>query len=213
MRESPFDPDVDQHLRRQAKRALRAKMRATRARVPAEQRAERSERIRAGLLSLPSVTALRADDLVVSFMPIRAEPDLRPLHATLRAMGAHLVLPRVEPESGDLILHRVDADAEAALQPGAFGVSEPSPELPVVSGGDVRVIFIPGLVMDVRGHRLGYGRGFFDRLLPNLEGATKVGVCYDFQLVGELPDEPHDVPLDYVVTDARRIDAGAGADG
>jgi 5-formyltetrahydrofolate cyclo-ligase len=59
--------------------------------------------------------------------------------------------------------------------------------------------------MDVRGHRIGYGQGHFDRLLVKLPKAFFCGVCFDFQLVGEAPNLPHDVPLHAVVTDARSV--------
>ena len=66
----------------------------------------------------------------------------------------------------------------------------------------------PALAVDSRGHRLGYGRGFYDRLLATMPGVTTVAVAYDFQLIGEVPTTEHDVALGWVVTDRRAFRAG-----
>jgi 5-formyltetrahydrofolate cyclo-ligase len=62
---------------------------------------------------------------------------------------------------------------------------------------------VPALAVDARGFRIGYGRGFYDRLLPTLPNALTVAIVYDFQLVAEVPEEPFDVPVHVVATDAR----------
>jgi 5-formyltetrahydrofolate cyclo-ligase len=83
---------------------------------------------------------------------------------------------------------------------------EPSPDAPVAARGDVDVLFVPALGIAPSGHRLGYGAGFYDSLLPDVcPPAQAVVVAYDFQLLVELPTLPHDVPCDFVLTDARDL--------
>ena len=94
------------------------------------------------------------------------------------------------------------------LAPGAFGILEPHDELRTASGRlvapeDVDLICIPGIVFDRAGNRLGSGRGFYDRLLPQLrEDAIKIALAYECQIVAEMPVERHDIPVDIVVTQA-----------
>jgi 5-formyltetrahydrofolate cyclo-ligase len=65
----------------------------------------------------------------------------------------------------------------------------------------VELIVVPGVAFDPTGNRMGRGRGFYDRLLKSTPNAMKVGVAYDFQLLDKIPVEPHDVPMDSVITE------------
>ena len=195
-----LDPSFEEHVRQQAKNALRQKMRALRGSIPAAQRAERSQAIVERLLGLHELTNARC---VLTFLPIKGEPALAELHAALWERGVQLALTRVDPETDTLEVARFDN--EEALVPGPFGLREPSALAALLPLEAVDVVLVPGLVMDLRGHRIGYGRGHFDRLLTRLPTAFRCGLCYDFQLVGEAPNLPHDVPLHAVVTDAQLV--------
>ncbi|HEX9023695.1 MAG TPA: 5-formyltetrahydrofolate cyclo-ligase [Geobacteraceae bacterium] len=97
----------------------------------------------------------------------------------------------------------------AALCKGAFGIPEPDANCPVHSPGEADLIVVPGVVFDVQGRRIGYGKGYYDRALHLLEGSGRlVGFCYDFQLVEEIPGEPHDVRMDLIITERRVIRPG-----
>lgn len=82
---------------------------------------------------------------------------------------------------------------------GAFHIEEPDGD-EMVDPDSVELIIVPAVAMDRRGNRLGRGKGFYDRLLARTR-ATTIGVGYDFQLVAEIPVEPHDSPLDFVITE------------
>ncbi|MBK7155470.1 MAG: 5-formyltetrahydrofolate cyclo-ligase [Sandaracinaceae bacterium] len=194
------DPDFDVYVRQQAKRALRDKMRALRASVPAEMRSKRSLAIAQQLLTLPE---LARASTVLTFLPIKGEPTLEVLHSGLRERGVTLALTRVDPETDTLEVARFDG--EDGLVYGSYGLREPPPDAAAVALDAIDVVLVPGLVMDLRGHRIGYGKGHFDRLLVRLPTAFRCGVCYDFQLVGEAPCLPHDVPLHAVVTDQQVV--------
>jgi len=77
---------------------------------------------------------------------------------------------------------------------------------------EVDVVVVPGVSFDRRGHRLGYGRGYYDSLLKKVKGC-KVGLAYDMQIVEHVPDEPHDVAVDMVVTQSETMVCGRIAGG
>jgi 5-formyltetrahydrofolate cyclo-ligase len=85
---------------------------------------------------------------------------------------------------------------------------EPPPDAPEAARGDIDLLFVPALAVAPSGHRLGYGAGFYDSLLPDVcPPGRAVAVAYDFQLLVDLPTLPHDVACDLVVTDARTLTA------
>jgi 5-formyltetrahydrofolate cyclo-ligase len=173
-------------------------MRGVRGAMQAEARAERSRAIVARLRDEPCFMQART---VAAFVAIRGEVDLASLVMLARDAGKTVLLPRVDDEGDALVLHVHAADAP--LAPSRFGVPEPQPDAPIVPPHAVDLVLVPGLVFDERGHRLGYGAGYYDKLLPTLTRAVSVGVAFDFQLVPELPDTPGDVPVARIVTDAR----------
>jgi 5-formyltetrahydrofolate cyclo-ligase len=115
--------------------------------------------------------------------------------------GKRVALPRVVDDA--LVLHLVERDTE--LVEGAFSVPEPPRDAPRLQPSDVDFALIPALAVDPRGHRIGYGGGYYDRLLPALPTATTCALAYDFQLIAEVPAAPFDVAVDLIVTDARVI--------
>ena len=112
--------------------------------------------------------------------------------------GKRVYLPKTWIKERRLTFHRVYSFSD--LVPGPFGLLEPNPKNEETDLSSLEVIFIPGLAFDVKGYRLGYGGGFYDRVLRETS-ALKVGVCYSFQLVESLPVEPHDVPVDLILTE------------
>lgn len=131
---------------------------------------------------------------VALYAPKLTEPDLD-LFWDLDLVGDHLVsYPRCEGEA--LSLHLVSALSE--LLPGRFGIREP-PTGPTPERLDL--IVVPGLAFTPAGYRLGRGAGFYDRFLSAVPSTTvKIGVCFEFQLMAEIPHESHDARVDSVVT-------------
>jgi 5-formyltetrahydrofolate cyclo-ligase len=112
--------------------------------------------------------------------------------------GKLLLLPRVTNKT-TLVLHEV-ADL-AALQPSRLGIREPKPTAPVAALAAAGLVLVPGLGFDGAGRRLGFGGGFYDRLLAKPPRKTfLLGYAHAFQLVSRLPDEPHDIKVKAVVT-------------
>jgi 5-formyltetrahydrofolate cyclo-ligase len=197
--------DEDLFLRRRVKGELRKRMRGLRQTVPASACAAKSLRVVEKLIALPAIAEARA---VALFWPMedRHEVDLRSLHGRLRERGVRVAYPAVDGENGALVFRFVREPA--AMQPNALGVREPSPEEPEAARGDVDVILVPALAVDPRGHRIGYGAGYYDRALPRFSPmATAVCVAFDFQLLVDLPNTPDDVPVAWIVTETRTLRA------
>jgi 5-formyltetrahydrofolate cyclo-ligase len=95
-----------------------------------------------------------------------------------------------------------------AMQILGFGFREPSLDDPEVAPGELDAIVVPALAADPRGHRIGYGAGYYDRTLPRFcPPAVSVAVVFDFQLVAEVPSMEPDVTVGWVVTDTRILRA------
>lgn len=180
------------------KKRLRAEARAARAALSAEERAERSRAIAERALALPEVAAAEA---ALAYGATPEEADPAPLLAELRARGARIALPRVEREL--LTMHWVASDGD--LEAGAFGLRQPRAESPLAAAEEIGLVIVPGVAFDEHGARLGYGAGYYDRLLPLLEGAPRVALAFDEQVYPALPVESHDVPIDIIVTPTRAI--------
>lgn len=110
----------------------------------------------------------------------------------------HFYLPRVNGVNLDILPYD-----ESKLELGSFHIEEPSGN-DTVDAADIEMVVVPAVAYDARGNRLGRGKGFYDRFLASTP-AVKVGVGYDFQLLDEIPAEPHDVPMDIVITQKSTI--------
>jgi len=184
------------HFRGVAKRELRTRMRSVRAVLPKSAIAARSNAVCQRLETLPEFARAQ---VIVGFSAIRKEVDLSAVLERARQLGKQTGLPKVIGEQLEL---RV-TNSQYPLVEGSFGILEPSDIAPLIEPASVDLVLVPGLAFDANGHRIGYGRGHYDRVLPSLANAFRVGVAYDFQLLAELPAEPHDIALHCVVTDTR----------
>lgn len=110
----------------------------------------------------------------------------------------HFYLPRVNGVNLDILPYD-----ESKLELGSFHIEEPSGN-DTVDAADIEMVVVPAVAYDARGNRLGRGKSFYDRFLASTP-AVKVGVGYDFQLLDEIPAEPHDVPMDIVITQKSTI--------
>ncbi|HXK17435.1 MAG TPA: 5-formyltetrahydrofolate cyclo-ligase [Polyangiaceae bacterium] len=200
-----FDATQIGELAEAAKQELRKRMRALRTAHPAETLAVRSRAIVARAAELPEFAAARG---VALFFPMldRKEVDLRALDAEARRQGKRVYYPFLEARGETLVSGlRLTQSLEDLAERGRR-FFEPSPDAPVAERGDVDLLFVPALAVAPTGHRLGYGAGFYDSLLPDVcPPGVAVAVAYDFQLLVELPILPHDVACDVLLTDARSI--------
>ena len=185
-------------LRVHAKRELRTRMLAVRKVIPLEACAERSARANARVIELAEFARAK---VIVGYSAIRKELDPTELLRAAAHSGKRVGLPRVDGEL--LTLHEYAPGDE--LEESGWGILEPLAGTPTIAADSVELVVVPAVALDAAGHRIGYGRGFYDRLLPRMERAFRVGVAYDFQLVPEIPHEPHDSAMHCVVSDLRTL--------
>ena len=164
--------------------------------------AERSGRTRALIGHVWAMEVFTPPAVVLSYVGMSGEVDPGGIVDRLSEQGFSIVLPRVVPgEDHTLDLHVYRRGDK--LERSALGVAEPLCSATLVEPADVDVVLVPGLAFDLRGNRVGFGKGYYDRLLERMPMALKLGLCFDFQLVDSLSAQPHDVPVDRVVTDRR----------
>lgn len=106
-----------------------------------------------------------------------------------------IVLPKVKEDN--LTLHQINSFDD--LEKGAYGILEPKQDTKIFNPAEIDLAFIPGVAFDSQGHRIGFGKGYYDKLNKELK-CLKIGIAYDFQIVDEIPFEPHDVPVDLLIT-------------
>jgi len=204
--------DLHEHdLRRRVKRELRKRLRGLRGTTPIEACLERSTRIIQNVEALDAIKNARS---VALFWPIvaRHEVDLRLLDASLRSRGVRVAYPAItpstEPETEPNRMTFRFVDDVSTLEERGFGFGEPALDAAPVSDdlSELDVVVVPALALDPTGHRIGYGAGYYDRATAGTR-VVKVGVIFDFQLVSEVPVTEGDVPVDWIVTDARTLRA------
>lgn len=177
----------------QEKKALRRAMTARRDALTPETRAQAAAQlVEKGLRALPDRQALTGA-IAAGYVPFRSEIDPLPLMQALADAGARLALPRMEGEH--LVLHAFAFGD--ALVAGPYGILEPPLEAPVVTPD---IILTPLLAFDAKGGRLGYGKGFYDRLFAMHPQALRFGLAFTEQEVEKVPRAAHDAPLHLVLT-------------
>lgn len=184
------------------KAQLRARMaERRRALEPAEaRRAAEAVAARVG-----GLRAFRQARTVAVYAALPDELPSRPLFEAVRAAGKRAALPRV---AGDR-LEFAAVDAWEELVPGRYGVAEPRPDAVAEAPGEL--VIVPGVAFDRAGHRLGRGKGFYDRTFaPGGPAGVLVGVGYAFQVLDEVPHGPGDRRMDVVVTEAGAWPADEG---
>ncbi|MBQ9524123.1 MAG: 5-formyltetrahydrofolate cyclo-ligase [Bacteroidaceae bacterium] len=133
---------------------------------------------------------------VLLYYPLADEVDVRPLILMAHQAGHRVLLPVVVGKELELRIY----EGEESLRTGAYNIMEPvGPLFPPEEYSQIELAIVPGMAFDAAGHRLGRGKGYYDRLLPQLTAAYKIGVCYPFQFVSDVPSEEHDVRMNEVV--------------
>ena len=185
----------------QDKPAIRKELLRRRDQIPPEVRKAKNRMILERLLSLEE---FKNAGTVFFYASFRTEFDTTELIKTSLAAGKRAVLPKVDREKQELVLYEIKDFSE--LGPGYMGIPEPtSPETPV-NINDVDLVIIPGAGFDSMGNRIGYGGGYYDRLLSGMEkNVPIVAPAYEEQIIDSIPSEPHDIKVQMIVTDRQLI--------
>ena len=128
------------------------------------------------------------------------EVDTRALICTCLAHGKRVAVPVVMP--GTKTLAHALINGLDQLIVGPYGLAQPDPAAAIwlPAAAQIDLVVIPGLAFDRRGHRIGWGGGYYDRFLAQVQ-TVKIGLCYDELVLDCIPGEPHDVPVDMVVAE------------
>lgn len=205
----PFEvTEVDQ-LAEAAKQELRKRLRALRQAHPPQALAARNRALVERALTLPAF--VEATSIALFFpMADRKEVDLRELDLAARQVGKRVYYPFLEQRGESMVSGLRLTTSLDDLADRGHRFLEPAADAPIAARGEVELLFVPALGVAPSGHRLGYGAGFYDSLLPDFcpPGRAAV-VAYDFQLLVELPTLPHDVACQIVLTDARTLEVAS----
>ena len=174
------------------KKALRQRMIALRDAMDPDARAAQSAAIRNELRELIRERNVRA---LHSFLPMGSEVDLFPVLDRAVANGIAIYAPKTLKGR---VLEHYRYTGQQQLVPGVFGTQHPGGDEPY--SGTFDMILVPGLAFTAKGHRLGYGAGYYDTFLPQHPEAFTVAICFPFQVVDALPVEPHDRAVHRVIT-------------
>ena len=197
----PHAPLVGAALR-ETKIALRRRVLEQRDAQPPAARAAAATAIAARIATLPSFRDARA---LLLTLPFRSEWDTAPLvHLALHA-GRTVAVPRVDPLARMLTLHAI-TDIGRDVVAGYQGIPEPAPHCAAVPLHAIDWVLVPGVAFDTEGRRLGYGGGYYDRLLPLLDPrVARVAGAFEVQVVERVPAAPHDLRVEILVTESRLL--------
>jgi 5-formyltetrahydrofolate cyclo-ligase len=192
------------------KKRLREKLLKRRDTIPQEKKVLKESSIEKRLFELD---VFRKAESILMYVSFRSEVDTRGYLQDIIASGKKLVLPVVNSRQKVLKLYEIKDMSE--LVPGYMGIPEPEiRENRRVTLNEIEVVIIPGSGFDRKGNRLGYGGGYYDRLLSyESKQLAKVehhiptvALAFEEQISTDIPAEPHDIKVDMIVTDERIID-------
>ncbi len=165
---------------------------------------EKSRRIFHRLLAMD---VFRQAEYVMAYIDFRNEVSTLPIIHYCLNHDKKVILPITIKSTKQLLLSELK-DPAVELQPGAYGIPEPSPKfIRPFSPQNLNLILVPAVAFDPRGSRLGYGGGYYDRFLSGLAGQVPLlGLAFELQIIERIPSEPTDIPVDCIVTEDRIID-------
>ncbi|RRD03009.1 5-formyltetrahydrofolate cyclo-ligase [Prevotella sp. OH937_COT-195] len=174
------------------KKDLRKFIRMQKGRFTSQQLSEMSISVIKRLMASPK---MKSANTVLMYYSLNDEVDTHDAVDRVLEQGKIVLLPKVISDT-EMELRRYTGPED--LQDGFFNIMEPSGELfEDYAGIDLAVI--PGMAFDSRNNRLGRGKGYYDRMLPKLVNAYKMGVCFDFQRLPGIPANENDIKMDEIV--------------
>lgn len=187
---------------RERKQELRAIALLKRRSMDPEELAARSSRVEVNLLSLKEY---KSAAMVVSYCAKDDEVQTRPIIERALADGKRVAVILTDVPTKTLSFSEIKS-FEGDLAPGTFGILEPKPgRVRPVPFAEADLVLVPLVAWDEKGHRLGYGAGYFDRALEGARRITKVGLALESQRLTRIPESRYDVPLDVIVTERRVV--------
>ena len=177
------------------KKELRRYIREQKRHFTPQQLGEMSLSIMSSVLTHPRI---QEADTILMYHSLPDEVDTHSALDQLLAMGKKVLLPKVVSDTEMTIHEYTGADSLQPSEP--YGILEPTtPELSIINC-QLSIAIVPGMAFDKQRHRLGRGKGYYDRFLSQIPNIYKIGVCFPFQMLESIPSESTDVVMDEVIT-------------
>jgi 5-formyltetrahydrofolate cyclo-ligase len=179
------------------KQAVRQAIQEIRDLIPSEERKTKTQEIAERFYSLREY---RDAKNILLYYPFRSEIDTTVIITRAITDGKRIILPRVSGKT--LELFYVD-DIKKDLKPGTYGIMEPDRDLCTSAKySEPDIVVVPGVGFDRHKNRLGYGGGFYDRLIPKLsKNIQKIALCFQVQIINHIPSLAHDIRVDKVISE------------
>lgn len=163
----------------------------------------KSEKIIETLLKLPII---KTSNNIMIYMSFNNEVDTFRLLKELKKQKKKVIAPLCNMNNKTITPYEVN-DLDKDFVKSKYGFLEPNKEkLNKVNISDIEVIIVPGVAFDVKGNRIGFGAGFYDRFLNNKKNDTvTISLAYDYQIVDLIPNDKFDIPIDFIITEKRII--------
>lgn len=160
-----------------------------------------SGKILSYLIKMP---VFKKSKVIMVYLSFKNEVDTFKLIELMLEENKTVVVPYTNKEE-NILIPSILKDLGSSLSKNPFGYLEPKKDtLDPINPEDIDLVIVPGLAFDKIGNRVGYGGGYYDRLLKKTN-AIKVAVAYDFQVFARVPTSKHDIPVDYIVTPTKII--------
>ena len=180
---------------REYKQQLRQEAKARRGALDPEEKARMDGAVAQNVLRL---WQYKRAGRVFLYLATPLEVETRFILRSALDAGKEVAVPRCIPGTREMRFHFISSLGQ--VEPGAFGVEEPPASAPVADPAAGGLMLVPALMIDRRGYRLGYGKGYYDRYIAGFAGRT-VGLCYSRDFAGTIRHGRFDLPVDVVVTE------------
>jgi len=136
----------------------------------------------------------------MTYMPLACEPDITAVNMFLLKSGCRVFVPSIA--GGKIKAARLTSNTP--MKTGAYGIKVPSDAAVLKDTSLLSLVIVPGLAFDLNGNRAGFGKGYYDRFLGEIS-CLRAALCFEFQVFAAFSPEPHDVPVDVIITEKRII--------
>lgn len=137
---------------------------------------------------------------IMVYLSMNSEVVTEELIDYLFKHGKQVIAPEVDKESTQLIPKLIQ-NLETDLEKHNYGMLQPKKACPIIPHDQIALIIVPGIAFDLKGYRLGYGKGFYDRFLPTCHNAITIGIAFQVQIVEDTFPQPWDVPVQHIFTE------------